>query len=132
VGGEGTADWHPTGEKTLAEFQRQLQRVLADAGLTTSLRFQLQSDGQGGIRVIGEHPDRLRLEQAINDDPQLRAAFHAVSATHALIAAAERYRQSAEQSWNDPISAAELAQTPSPNGQTFTLTVNGDEIRVDT
>ena len=126
------ADLHQTLERTLAEFQQQLQRRLADAGLATSLRFQLQSDRQGGIRVIGEHPDRVLLEQTINDDPQLRAAFHSISATHALIAAAEQYRQISERSWNDPISgAAELAQAASSNGQTFTLTVNGDEIQVD-
>jgi len=118
--------------KRLAEFQQQLQRRLAEAGLDTSLRFQLQSDGQGRIRVAEEHPNRLRLEQAINDDPQLSAAFHAISATYALVAAAQHYRQISERAWTDPIpTAADLARAASPNGQTFTLTINGDDIRLE-
>lgn len=120
-------------ERKLVGFQQRVQRLLADTGLTTSLRFQLQSDGQGGIRVVGEHPDRARLEQTINSDPQLRAAFHSISATYALIAAAEQYRLISQQSWTDPISvASDLAQATSPNGQTFTMTINGDDIRVGT
>ncbi len=127
-----TGDLRRTAEQTLADFSERLQRQLAERGISTTLRFRLEGNGQGGIRVAGDHPQRARIEQAINSDPQLLATFQYLSATHSLLAAAERHSELAERYLGDPVlgavKTADFAQGEEP---AFSLTVNGEEIRAE-
>jgi hypothetical protein len=131
---DGTAENDALGtlKQSLVGFEQLLRQRLAAERLTTSLRFQLQSDGRGGIRVVGGHPKGALLERAINADPTLTAAFHSISATYGLMTATQRHRQFTDQCWNNPIlGAEELSRAALPTAPTFTLTVNGDDIELD-
>jgi hypothetical protein len=126
-----TGDLRVEEEQALAEFRQQLQDLLRDTGLSTSLRFELQADGQGGIRIVGDHPHRDRIERAINSDQRLLATFHYLATTNTLRVASERHQQFMERYLGDPVlGGAELARFVQDDEQVFTLCVNGDELTI--
>ena len=52
-------------DKALADFRQSVTKLLSDAGIDTSHKIRLESDGQGGVHVAGDHPDREKIEQLL-------------------------------------------------------------------
>lgn len=107
-------DMRRAAELSLAEFKRMLRQALADAGVDTSQPIRLESDGHGGITLVGDHPDRDKIEKIFEESPDLVARFSAIAKRFTDVRNAE----------NGPQSSQPLIQ---PN---FGLSILDDECQV--
>jgi len=64
----------------LAKFQKDFARHLAEAGVETSEKFQLESDEFDRVVVTNQHPDRSRIERIFSDNPDLQDTFQQLAA----------------------------------------------------
>ena len=72
-----------------AAYRDRLMHALSAHGIDPSQPFRLTSDTQGQVRVVGDPPDKERIEAIFAEDQALTQAFHRASATARLIASAE-------------------------------------------
>lgn len=73
-----------------ADYRRRLSAAIADRGIDTSVPLRLQTDTAGHVRVVGDHPDKARVEALFAEDPALRNAFQRMnSIAHMLETVAE-------------------------------------------
>jgi len=56
-------------------YEEQLMSVLAARGIDTSIPIDLTTNSQGKVVVVGDHPDKAAIEQAFEDDMDLRNGF---------------------------------------------------------
>jgi len=72
-------DLQRVADQSLAEFKRSLKDAFKDAGVDTNQPIRLESDGNGGVTVVGHHPDRDKIEKIFAENPDLAAKFQAIS-----------------------------------------------------
>lgn len=72
-----------------ADYRRRLSAAIADQGIDTSVPVKLQSDREGRIRVVGDHPDKARIEQLFVDDPALRNAYQRMASIAHMLSTVE-------------------------------------------
>jgi hypothetical protein len=65
--------------EALPKFVSDLRDRLGRAGVDLSQPFVLKEDGQGGLIVEGDHPDRSTIERLLSDDPLLVSEFQAIA-----------------------------------------------------
>lgn len=100
-------------ELSLSEFKRTLKQVFTASGIDTSVPIRLEPDGKGGV-LVGEHPDRDKIERIFEDNPDLAAKFQALDRRYVDLRAA-----------GAGLSPAESLVVP-----TFGLNIVGDDIQV--
>mgnify|MGYP006969390183 CR=1 FL=1 len=119
-----------TTQSEASQFLELVQHRLAAAGLRTSIRFELSSDEAGNLKV-DNHPQQQQIEQVLNNDPDIVAAFGRLAAESQLAQAARRHEQFAERYAKDPIGAALTSDLPTSRSSSFKIVINGDEIEID-
>jgi hypothetical protein len=94
--GEAAADGVITGEEmraardeAKAEYQRRFSAAIAAQAIDTSVPLKLQSDAMGRVVVVGDHPDKARIEQLFAEDGELNNAFKKASSLAHMVAAFE-------------------------------------------
>lgn len=120
----------PAGQavRELEDFAALVRERLAAAGIQTSIRFELTSDENGQLRVVGEHPKKRRIEQALAGDDDLARAFSQLAASQHLGQAEHRHAQFAQQyvSGDNPTVNTSPVSAPSR----FSVVINGDEVTI--
>jgi hypothetical protein len=107
------ADLRNSADLSLSEFKRTLKQLFTDAGINTSQTIRLEPDGNGGVTVVGQHPDRDKIEKIFEDNPDLAAKFRALA-----------------QKFNDLRAAENKPQSDQPLlGPSFGLTIIGDDFQ---
>ena len=56
-------------------FEKLFAQELAKAGVDTSMPIKLSNDGEGGVLVTNDHPDKDKIEALFNDNPDLQQGF---------------------------------------------------------
>jgi hypothetical protein len=56
-------------------FEKLFTQELAKAGVDTSLPIKLSNDGEGGVLVTNDHPDKDKIEALFNENPDLQQGF---------------------------------------------------------
>jgi hypothetical protein len=56
-------------------FEKLFAQELAKAGVDTNLPIKLSNDGEGGVVVTNDHPDKDKIEALFNDNPDLQQGF---------------------------------------------------------
>ena len=70
-------------EDDVNAYENRLMAELTARGIDTSIPIRLNTDFQGKVVVIGDHPDKAAIEQVFEDDMDLRNGF-VQSANHFL------------------------------------------------
>ena len=74
----------------------------------------MEPDGKGGVTVVGQHPDRDKIEKIFEENPDLAAKFRAL-----------------EQKFNDLRTAENKPQSDQPLlGPSFGLSIINDDFQV--
>lgn len=128
-GHSDAADPDAQADGLLERLREAIAARLAGAGIDTSVRFQLGGDPLDGLRVVGDHPQRQQIEQALAGDADVLRAFAQLAAAHRLNEIHAQRRTFAEQyvARSGPPSAARNGASP-PGG--FSVQVNGDQIEI--
>jgi hypothetical protein len=132
LGGTGTTNGlgglRADNEQLQARFQASFRRLLEEQGIDLGAGVSLQTDAGGEIRVSNDHPDKLFIESALKNDPELTNLFRKISANSNLLHAAEMAKQFQQAYGIDPQQA--LAQYEQLFGkqtqQTFSLTITSN------
>jgi hypothetical protein len=88
----------------MAQLQSAIAERLEEAGLDPAMSFNVTSDA-GGRLVIGDHPLRDEIADALAGDEAIRSQFQQVSAMQELLAAAQRHLDFAQRYALDPLTA---------------------------
>lgn len=88
-------------QNQLSEFKQEMQKLFASAGIDTSWEIHLKSNGRGGLQVNADHPDCDKVEQLLQQNPELLEKFNALKATHDRLRA-----KGGEATLNDPRAPA--------------------------
>ncbi len=62
-------------EDDVKAYEEQLMATLAARGVDTSIPIKLKTNFEGKVEVVGDHPDKAAIEQAFEDDNDLRNGF---------------------------------------------------------
>ena len=62
-------------EDDVNAYENRLMAELTARGIDTSIPIRLNTDFQGKVVVIGDHPDKAAIEQVFEDDMDLRNGF---------------------------------------------------------
>ena len=100
-------------ERLLGSLQTHLKKVLADAGVTTPPPVQLAVDPSGDVRLLGDHPDREKIEAVLAEQPALIEQLQAAAGAYRTLREAELGPAAA-----DPLF-----------GPTFSATFNGEAVQ---
>lgn len=109
-------DYTPGKSVSLDDFKGGLQRSTAkltddvntlflENGVSLSPPVELTTDGEGAVRVKGDHPDKEKIEQLFEDNPDLANDFRGVSALSSFVKAAEEHLEFAREYEKDPYAA---------------------------
>lgn len=74
-----------------ADFAADLSKSFRSAGVTVPPDPVLTMGYAGKVAVANDHPDKARIEQMFEDEPEMRNRFAELSAAHLLQRAVEGY-----------------------------------------
>ena len=115
------------------QFQAAFRKLLDDQGIELGGGVSLQVGAHGDIRVANDHPDKLFIESALKNDPELSNLFRKISANSSLLHAAEQASKFQQAYGVDPQRAIEeyrrLFGDRSP--QTFSMTITAQGIETN-
>ncbi len=110
--GDAAADGIITGDEmraardeAKAAYQRRFGAAIAAQAIDTSVPLKLQSDALGRVVVVGDHPDKARIEQLFAEDGELNNAFKKASSLARMVAAFEEVLPFHEAYAKDPKAA---------------------------
>ena len=76
-------------QENFAVFSAQVGRIFREESIADQPPATLMAGGNGQVRVVGDHPDRERIEELFAQDSWLRSRFVSLSALGSQIRAAE-------------------------------------------
>ena len=115
------------------QFERVARHRYAEAGVDSSQPIRLTSDTRGHVKVAAEHPDRAKIEQIFEDDPDLANTFRYLSGTYSLLNAVEEAQPFRELYAKEPdLALARYAYLFDPNRAhpEFSLLFSADSAEV--
>jgi hypothetical protein len=62
-------------QTAMAEFEERFRRLLRERGIDLQAGVTLETDRDGQIAVVGDHPQKQAIEQVFQDEPDLKALF---------------------------------------------------------
>lgn len=92
-------------KKKTTEFQDRVNTLFLENGISTDPPVELTSDSEGNIRVKGDHPDKEKIEQLFEDNPELANDFRGISGLSSLVKAGKEYVEFAKEYEKDPQAA---------------------------
>lgn len=112
-----------------AEFEMQFRRLLREHGIDLGEGLVLEGNGQGDVRVVGDHPQRQAVETLFHDNPELRILFSQLDRQASLLRAADMAAELARLQTESPgDAAAEVQQLLASSPPRFSLTVGTQEL----
>ncbi|MBG3878013.1 hypothetical protein FVW20_13595 [Desulfovibrio oxamicus] len=76
-------------EQNVADLQEGFLDTLSDrleaAGVSLDEKLTLSMDDEGTLTVLGDHPDKARIEKTLTDAPELSSAFGELASQSELI-----------------------------------------------
>ena len=132
IGTQSPDDLRRQADAILERFRRLVNQRFAQAGIDTLRPIQLEVDPTGGVRVIGDHPDTLRIDQLFAEDPDLISLLNDLASTVQLLRAADQRRAIQEYLAQNPSAAAAgLANRLAPGPtDSFHLTFDRKHVEV--
>lgn len=110
-----------------ASFAEDVGKKLRAAGIRVPPNPILTNDAQGYVRVANDHPDKDKIEQLFEDNPELQQRYAKISAGSSLLRAAEHFSEYAsayDRLTNDPAAQAALVDAEvARNKAPFFLTI---------
>lgn len=107
----------------LAAFQQELGSVFQAHDIDTSTEIELRIDGQGRLRVANEHPDAEKINQLLDELPDLTQAFRQLAGLSRALRSAETTGPE-----SGPF-AAYAEQSAFAQNDRFTIGIQGEDIR---
>jgi pyruvate/2-oxoglutarate dehydrogenase complex dihydrolipoamide acyltransferase (E2) component len=118
-------------QTAMAEFEERFRRLLRERGIDLQAGVTLDTDRDGQVAVVGDHPQKQAIEQLFHDEPELKALFarldRQASDLRAADLAAELTRLEAEAPGNGTALVQELLHSAPPH---FSLVVAPAEMSV--
>jgi hypothetical protein len=103
-------------QEKLAAFQDKLGNLFRDEHIATEPAPKLQINKEGKVEVVGEHPDKARIEALFAERPDLRQQFASLSSDAVILQAYDSSKtKAASLNWAFTFDSArmqvELSQT---------------------
>jgi hypothetical protein len=113
-------------------FKSAFGNYLRERGIDRTPSFTLTSDGEGKVRVRGEHPQKEEIEAIFTEHPELRDQFAKVSAMSSLVRAADEGLKFRKAYAQDPQEAVNrYAYLFNDNRSVhFNMTISEDDMEV--
>ena len=120
------------GKNLAADFHRRAITQLEDAGIDTTIDFSLRLGSQGEVIVMGDHPDKQRIEQILNSG-DLGELFSQFAGLYEIAHAYDEQSSFRESFTRNPLAAvAEYTHTAHDRlPSVLQLTLNDEGIAVD-
>ncbi len=84
------ADLRAAVTEDLAAFKNMLSKTLSEAGIDRDPGFEVQQGVDGRLTIDSDRPDKVEIEQVLNENNSLRDKFTRISAYSSLLADFER------------------------------------------
>lgn len=84
-----SAELRAENEELKQQFDVDFRKLLEDRGIEIGGGINLQVDPSGVVRVTNDHPDKLFIESALQDQPELVDLFKQIAANSKLANAAK-------------------------------------------
>ena len=109
-------------------FKEHLTKFMFNENVSSQPPIELSIGGNGMVRVQEGHPDKEKIENFINGNPELRNLYAGISSTHDFVALAEESLRFQKRYAVDPKAAvAEFSHLFSGHyGYTTRLTIDGE------
>ncbi|BBD09449.1 hypothetical protein [Desulfovibrio ferrophilus] len=91
--------------KSQDKLKSDIGALFIQYGISTTPPVELTSDGEGKIRVKGDHPQKDQIEQLFANRPELANDFRKVSGLSSLVEAGKEYLEFAEAYAKDAYAA---------------------------
>lgn len=91
--------------RSSAQLTDNVNQLFLSNDISLDPPVELTTDGEGNVRVKGDHPDKEKIEQLFADNPELSNDFRGVSAMSSFSKAAEEYLEFAKEYDKDPYAA---------------------------
>lgn len=66
-------------------FTDELQRLLDEQGIDSTIPIRLEADAYGKVRVVGPHPDKERIEALFDEHADLSSQFNELRANASVL-----------------------------------------------
>ncbi|ACS81236.1 hypothetical protein [Maridesulfovibrio salexigens] len=115
-------------ETSTKKFQDDVNVLFLQNDISTDPPVELTTDGYGNVRVMGDHPQKDKIEQLFEDNPDLANDFRGISGLNSLVEAGEEYLEFAKAYEKNPYEAvAKYSHIFSGMDiEEFSMTVGGD------
>lgn len=67
-------------EELRQNFEATVKKGLREKGVDEDVKFQVVSDGNGGVKIITDSPDKAKIEAYFADNPKLVEQFNQIEA----------------------------------------------------
>ncbi|MBP7460931.1 MAG: hypothetical protein KBA26_06545 [Candidatus Delongbacteria bacterium] len=84
-------DLRTEGMRVLEDVRQGLVDYMVRSGIDTDRPFELETDGQGNVVVVSDHPDKIKIEEWFEDHPEQANQFRKGSSMMELVRAGEEY-----------------------------------------
>lgn len=91
-------------EERLVTIGQEVSQRLREAGIDPGLGIRV-SVGHDGRLIVPNHPEREKIEQLLNEDPELAGELRRLTATFEMVRAAKEHLEFAAAYRQDPIAA---------------------------
>ncbi|OEU67141.1 MAG: hypothetical protein BA863_14380 [Desulfovibrio sp. S3730MH75] len=87
------------------EFRDRTDSLFLENGIRLNPPIELTSDFEGKIRVKEDHPQKEKIEQLFEENPDLRNKFAGISALNSLVEAGKEYIEFSKEYAKNPQAA---------------------------
>ncbi|WP_051261010.1 hypothetical protein [Desulfovibrio inopinatus] len=114
-------------EQKQQALEEDIDALFRENDIATSPSVTLTTDGEGRVRVQGDHPQKAEIEALFEESPELSNDFRAVSGLSSLVEAGKEYSEFAELYAQAPYTAvAQYGHLFNSLGESeFSMTVEG-------
>ncbi len=92
-------------ESKRAQLEDNITALFLQNGISTTPPVELTSDGEGKIRVKGDHPQKDKIEKLFEENPDLANDFRGVSAQTDFVEAGKEHVEFAKEYAKNPYAA---------------------------
>lgn len=92
-------------ESLKRDFKDKTTTAFLENGIPLDPPVELTSDGEGKVRVKGDHPNKTQIEQLFENKPELRDDFAATSTLGSMVEAGREYIEFSKEYAKDPYAA---------------------------
>lgn len=78
-------------EQTLAKVKQETTALFLENGISLDPPVELTTDSEGSVRVVGDHPDKEKIEQLFEDNPELANDIRKADGLSSLIEAGKEH-----------------------------------------